>query len=92
MCVYFLSDTLQNYKAAKLKHGETQQDLQEQLDSQKMPDMQAKYRERKEAQDQLKEIEDKVGMGTYQKGWAIGLDGFNLIMPIVKSSIVPEAV
>ena len=45
-----------------MKRQAAQQELQEHINSQKKPEMQAKYKECTDAEHQLKEIETKLGM------------------------------
>ena len=55
------TDLLQNYRAAMEKRLGAMEDLQEQVNAQKDPDMQAKLRECQEAEEQLRDIELKLG-------------------------------
>ncbi|KAJ8322368.1 hypothetical protein KUTeg_000839 [Tegillarca granosa] len=54
-------EMLQNYKVTMMKCKKAKEELQEQLDHMKLPEMQDKYKECKEAESQLKDIEQKLG-------------------------------
>ena len=54
-------DALQNYRSAMEKLHKTKDELQELVNNLRTPEMQAKYQECKEAEEQLKETEKKLG-------------------------------
>ncbi|KAL5015375.1 hypothetical protein ScPMuIL_009645 [Solemya velum] len=55
-------DCLQSYKTAMNKHTLAKQELAEQVESLMTPEMQAKFKECNEAENQLKEMEKRLGM------------------------------
>ncbi|XP_059139967.1 structural maintenance of chromosomes flexible hinge domain-containing protein 1-like [Physella acuta] len=61
-------ETLEKYKNALLTSIQSQDELQEQINLQKVPETMEKYRECKEAETRLKEVERKLGMGSPTKG------------------------
>ena len=58
---FFSTDSLQSYKTVLLKRQSAQEELQEQVNHQKTPEMQAKLRECQEAEEQLDDIEKRLG-------------------------------
>lgn len=54
-------EQLQNYRAAIIKRQEAEVDLNLQLKGQMTPEMKAKRRECKEAEEELKKIETRLG-------------------------------
>ncbi|CAL1543232.1 unnamed protein product [Lymnaea stagnalis] len=61
-------DTLEKYKSALVASIQSQDDLQEQVNLQKVPETMEKYKECKDAETRLKEVEHKLGMGVPGKG------------------------
>ncbi|KAK6167424.1 hypothetical protein SNE40_021458 [Patella caerulea] len=59
-------DALNNYRDCSDEYQKCKQDLQEQLDLQKLPEMTAKYKECEQAENRLKSIEQKLGVGLQQ--------------------------
>lgn len=57
----FVLETLEKYKNALLTSIQSQDELQEQINMQKVPETMEKYRECKEAETRLKEVERKLG-------------------------------
>ncbi|KAH9491935.1 Structural maintenance of chromosomes flexible hinge domain-containing protein 1 [Bulinus truncatus] len=55
-------ETLEKYKSALVASIQSQDDLQEQVNMQKDPETMEKYKECKEAENKLKEVEQKLGM------------------------------
>lgn len=56
-----ISDALQNYRTVLVKRQSAQEELQEQVNHMKTPEMIAKERECQEAEEQLDDIELRLG-------------------------------
>ncbi|BFZ21319.1 hypothetical protein BsWGS_24357 [Bradybaena similaris] len=61
-------DTLEKYKVALVASIQAQDELQEQVNLQKLPETMHKYKECKDAETRLKGVEQKLGMGTPSRG------------------------
>ena len=62
MCwLFFILETLQMVKTAILRRQDAEIELNDQLSSQNTPEMKAKVRECQEAEEQLADIEEKLG-------------------------------
>ncbi|KAK7480663.1 hypothetical protein BaRGS_00028135 [Batillaria attramentaria] len=62
--------SLEQYQAALTRHVQAQDELQEVINTQKNPEMSAKYKECQEAEAQLVEIERQLGVGVPSKSRA----------------------
>jgi len=60
LCLY--AELLDKYKAAITKRREAEAELSEQLQSQTAPDMKVKLRECKDTEQQLKQVETRLGI------------------------------
>jgi len=60
LCPY--AELLDKYKAAITKRREAEAELSEQLQSQTAPDMKVKLRECKDTEQQLKQVETRLGI------------------------------
>ncbi|KAK3088610.1 hypothetical protein FSP39_021256 [Pinctada imbricata] len=63
-------DTLQTFKAAMMRSQKAKEELQEQVDYMKTAEMQSQYKECKEAETRLKDLESKLGMTMSGRGAA----------------------
>ena len=58
------AELLDKYKSAITKRREAESELNEQLQNQVAPDMKVKHRECKETEEQLKQVETRLGKHT----------------------------
>jgi len=68
--VYLHIELLEKYKTAMTKRYEAEADLNEQLQNQVAADMKVKHRECKETEEQLKQVETRLGKEILLSGTA----------------------
>ena len=75
-----LVELLQRYKESITKRLEAEEDRNEQLQSQSRPEVKCKIRELREAEEQMKEIESRLGILNILRSWT-GV--FSLILTLL---------